>query len=98
MIAQVISVSVPSVTEKTKPRTLSLWGGSVAGKPVIAVANDLRTLLFIAAFVSIGLEFRAKVLKTAGWRPVGVFAAATVFNLVAGLALSSLLFANFKLT
>ena len=59
-----------------KAGTLSLWGGSVAGKPVIAVANDLRTLLFIAAFVSIGLEFRAKVLKTAGWRPVGVFAAA----------------------
>ena len=72
--------------------------GSELGKPVIAVANDLRTLFFIAAFVSIGLEFRAKVLKTAGWRPVGVFAAATVFNLVAGLALSSLLFANFKLT
>jgi uncharacterized integral membrane protein (TIGR00698 family) len=72
--------------------------GSELGKPVIAVANDLRTLFFIAAFVSIGLEFRAKVLKTAGWRPVGVFAAATLFNLVAGLALSSVLFANFKLT
>jgi len=72
--------------------------GSVVGKPVIAVANDLRTLLFIAAFVSIGLEFRARVLKTAGWRPVGVFAAATVFNLVAGLALSSVLFANFTLS
>jgi uncharacterized membrane protein YadS len=65
---------------------------------VIAVANDLRTLFLIAAFVSIGLEFRGKVLKTAGWRLVGVFAAATVFNLVAGLALSSMLFASFKLS
>ena len=65
---------------------------------MIAVANDLRTLFFIAAFVSIGLEFSARVLKSAGWRPVGVFAAATVFNLVVGLALSSVLFANFKLT
>jgi hypothetical protein len=33
--------------------------GPVAGKPVIALANDLQTLFFIAAFVSIRLEFRA---------------------------------------
>jgi uncharacterized membrane protein YadS len=63
---------------------------------VIVVANDLRTLFLIAAFVSIGLELRGKVLKTPGWRLVGVFAAATVFNLVAGLALCSMLFGNFK--
>ncbi|GEA86534.1 YeiH family protein [Cellulomonas cellasea] len=71
--------------------------GTDVGKPVIAVANDLRTLFFILAFVSIGLEFRAKALKDAGWRPVGVFAAATAFNLVAGLAFASVLFRGFEL-
>ncbi|MFS0700234.1 YeiH family protein [Cellulomonas sp. 179-A 4D5 NHS] len=71
--------------------------GADAGKPVIAVVNDLRTLFFILAFVSIGLEFRAKALKDAGWRPVGVFAAATAFNLVAGLAFASVLFRGFEL-
>ncbi|MGW6132421.1 YeiH family protein [Cellulomonas sp. NPDC055163] len=71
--------------------------GADAGKPVLAVANDLRTLFFILAFVSIGLEFRAKALKDAGWRPVGVFAAATAFNLVAGLAFASVLFRGFEL-
>jgi hypothetical protein len=70
----------------------------VAGKPVIALAIDLRTLFFIAAFVSIRLEFRAKVLKTSGRQPGGVFAAVTVFNLVAGLAISSVPLANFKLS
>jgi uncharacterized integral membrane protein (TIGR00698 family) len=70
--------------------------GSDVGKPVIAVATDLRTLFFILAFVSIGLELRVRALRTAGWRPVAVFASATVFNLVVGLGLASLLFRNFE--
>lgn len=71
--------------------------GSDLGKPVITVANDLRTLFFILAFVSIGLELRVKALRAAGWRPVAVFGLATVFNLVVGLALASVLFAGFEL-
>ncbi|WP_082812704.1 YeiH family protein [Cellulomonas timonensis] len=71
--------------------------GSDVGKPVITVANDLRTLFFILAFVSIGLELRVKALRAAGWRPVAVFGLATVFNLVVGLALASVLFAGFEL-
>ncbi|MEV0268274.1 hypothetical protein AB0H43_05805 [Hamadaea sp. NPDC050747] len=50
------------------------------------------------AFVSIGIEFRIGALKEAGWRPVAVFASATVANLALGLALASLLFAGFTLT
>ena len=49
----------------------------------------------ILAFVSIGLEFRVAPLKEAGWRPVGVFASATVVNLAVGLGLVVLLFSGF---
>ena len=69
--------------------------GSAAAKPVIATVNDLRTLFLILAFVSIGLEFRVAPLREAGWRPVGVFASATVVNLVVGLLLATLLFRGF---
>jgi uncharacterized membrane protein YadS len=69
--------------------------GSAAAKPVIATVNDLRTLFLILAFVSIGLEFRVAPLREAGWRPVGVFAGATVVNLLVGLLLATLLFSGF---
>ncbi|MCO1580765.1 YeiH family protein [Crossiella sp. SN42] len=61
-------------------------------KAALGVANDLRTWFLILAFVSIGLEFRAGALRAAGWRPVGVFGAATVVNIVAALGLALLLF------
>ena len=69
--------------------------GAAAAKPVIATVNDLRTLFLILAFVSIGLEFRVAPLREAGWRPVGVFAGATVVNLLVGLLLATLLFSGF---
>ncbi|MBO3088003.1 hypothetical protein [Cellulomonas dongxiuzhuiae] len=39
----------------------------------------------------------ARSLRTAGWRPVLLFGAATVFNLVVGLLLASVLFRGFTL-
>jgi uncharacterized membrane protein YadS len=72
--------------------------GAAAAKPVIATVNDLRTLFLILAFVSIGLEFRVAPLREAGWRPVGVFAGATVVNLLVGLLLATLLFRGFPTT
>jgi uncharacterized integral membrane protein (TIGR00698 family) len=71
--------------------------GAVEAKDTIAVANDLRTWFLIFAFVSIGLEFRPSSLREAGWRPIGVFAAATVFNLALALGTASVLFANVSL-
>ncbi|GAA0394732.1 YeiH family protein [Micromonospora gifhornensis] len=68
------------------------------GKATIAIVNDLRTWFFILAFVSIGLEVRVAALRQAGWRPIAVFGAATVFNLVLALGLASLLFAGFSLS
>jgi uncharacterized integral membrane protein (TIGR00698 family) len=68
---------------------------SDVGKATVGVANDLRNWFLILAFVSIGLEFRVASLKEAGWRPVGVFAIATVVNLALALILAALLFSGF---
>ncbi len=61
------------------------------------VVKGLRDYFLILAFVSIGLEFKVTSLREAGWRPVGVFAVATVVNVVLALALASVLFASFTL-
>lgn len=58
----------------------------------MATAKTLQTVFFTLAFVSIGLEFRFGALRDAGWKPVLVFFAGTIVNLVAGLGLSVLLF------
>jgi Predicted membrane protein len=79
----------------------TVWLGTVpadVGKETIGVANDLRNWFLILAFVSIGLEFRVASLKEAGWRPIGVFAIATVVNLGLALILASLLFSGFTVT
>jgi hypothetical protein len=70
--------------------------GSADAKPYITIVNDLRTLFLILAFVSIGLKFRVAPLREAGWRPVGVFASATVVNLAVGLGLAVLLLSGFS--
>lgn len=71
---------------------LSTHGDAAIAKQSIAAANGLRSWFFIAAFLSIGLEFKVSSLKESGWRPIAVFAGATLFNLVFGLALSLVLF------
>ncbi|MER7206523.1 putative sulfate exporter family transporter [Streptosporangium sp. NPDC020072] len=75
------------------------WQGTVAvtqAKAVIGEVNDLRVWFLILAFVSIGLEFRVASLREAGWRPVGVFAAATLVNVVVALGLALALFGGFS--
>ncbi|MDX6743871.1 YeiH family protein [Actinocorallia sp. A-T 12471] len=71
---------------------------SADGKATIGVVNDLRVWFLILAFVSIGLEFRVSALKEAGWRPVIVFASATVVNILLALGLALLLFNNFTVS
>jgi uncharacterized integral membrane protein (TIGR00698 family) len=70
------------------------WGGD---KSAIATVNDLRTWFLIFAFVSIGLEFSLKGLREAGWRPIALFASATVVNIVVALGLAAVLFGSFTL-
>ena len=65
-------------------------------KAAISTVNDLRTWFLIFAFVAIGLEFSLKGLKEAGWRPVAVFASATVVNIVVALGLAAVLFSGFS--
>jgi uncharacterized integral membrane protein (TIGR00698 family) len=71
------------------------WAPS--GKAEIATVNDLRTWFLIFAFVSIGLEFSLRGLREAGWRPIAVFASATVVNIVVAFGLATVLFGNFQL-
>ena len=64
----------------------------------VAVAGtDLRIWFFTLAFVCIGLAFRVTSVREAGMRPVIVFAAATILNLVLALVLASFFFADFTL-
>ncbi len=74
------------------------WLGTVPaaqGTATIAIINTLRTWFLILAFVSIGLELRVQSVREAGWRPIGVFATATVANLGLALLLSTILFGSF---
>ena len=72
-------------------------GRQEARRPPSATVNDLRTWFLIFAFVSIGLEFSLKGLREAGWRPIAVFASATVVNIVVALGLATVLFGNFQI-
>jgi uncharacterized integral membrane protein (TIGR00698 family) len=67
-------------------------------KAAITTVNDLRTWFLIFAFVAIGLEFSLKGLKEAGWRPVVLFASATVVNIVVALGLAVVLFGSFQVS
>ncbi|BBW99219.1 hypothetical protein BST36_14795 [Mycolicibacterium moriokaense] len=71
------------------------WGGD---KSAITTVNDLRTWFLIFAFVAIGLEFSLKGLKEAGWRPIALFASATVVNIVVALGLAAVLFGGFQVS
>lgn len=68
------------------------------GKTTIAVVNALRTWFLILAFVSIGLELRVVSVREAGWKPIGVFATATLVNLALALVLATILFSGFAVS
>jgi uncharacterized integral membrane protein (TIGR00698 family) len=76
--------------------TLYVQAVGKASAANIATVNDLRTWFLIFAFVSIGLEFSLKGLREAGWRPIALFASATVVNIVVALGLATLLFGGFQ--
>lgn len=72
-------------------------GDPEATKAAVGTANALRGWFLTAAFVSIGLEFSVSSLREAGWKPILVFLAATVVNLLAGLGLAVLLWNGFSM-
>jgi uncharacterized membrane protein YadS len=59
------------------------------GKEVI---NALRNWAFTLAFVSMGLEFAFGEIKRMGWKPVGVFLIATLFNTLLALGAAWIIF------
>lgn len=66
-------------------------------KDSISAINTMRSYFLIAAFVSIGLEFRITKLMAEGWRPILAFGTAAAFNLFVALLIASVLFAGFEL-
>ena len=78
--------------------TLYLQWAGADGKPTVATIDALRTWFLTFAFVAIGLEFTLKGLREAGWRPIAVFASATVVNIVVALGLALVLFGSFQIS
>ncbi len=71
--------------------TAALSQGWVA-RAAIRDIQHLREWFFMAAFLSIGFGLSFRGLCEAGWRPIGVYALATVFNTLVALAVASLIF------
>ncbi|MHB1130878.1 MAG: YeiH family protein [Chloroflexota bacterium] len=59
--------------------------------------TTLRNVFLTMAFVSIGLEFAFGEIRKLGAKPLGVYALATVFNTVLGLAVAYVIFGVLKL-
>jgi uncharacterized membrane protein YadS len=71
--------------------TLGLANGWVV-KASVRELQRLREWFFIAAFLSIGYGLSFRGLRDAGWRPIAVYALATVFNTALALAVGWAIF------
>src|SRR5574341_285434 len=71
--------------------TLATSAGWV-GKTGLRDLRHLREWFFMAAFLSIGYGLSLRGLREAGWRPIAVYALATVFNTVVALGVASVIF------
>jgi uncharacterized integral membrane protein (TIGR00698 family) len=61
-------------------------------KAQVADINALRQWALTLAFISIGWEISFGEIRAAGWRPIGVYLGATIFNTVLALGVSWVLF------
>ncbi len=71
--------------------TVALSNGWIASS-VKRDLGHLREWFFMAAFLSIGFGLSFRGLREAGWRPIGVYALATVFNTAVALGVAKLIF------
>jgi uncharacterized integral membrane protein (TIGR00698 family) len=69
-----------------------LLGTDAQVKAITTDLTSLRTWFFTLAFVSIGLSFQFAGFREAGWRPVAVYALATVFNTLIALLIAYIIF------
>ncbi|MCE7947441.1 MAG: putative sulfate exporter family transporter [Chloroflexi bacterium CFX4] len=61
-------------------------------KDAAKVVDTASKWLFTLSFVCIGLDFSLKDLREAGWRPIAVYMAATVFNTIIALGIAYVIF------
>jgi uncharacterized membrane protein YadS len=71
--------------------TVALSNGWI-GSGVPRDLRHLREWFFMAAFLSIGFGLSFRGLREAGWRPIAVYALATVFNTVVALGVARVIF------
>jgi uncharacterized integral membrane protein (TIGR00698 family) len=72
---------------------VSILASLNAFTPALATEIDTANKWFFGlAFVCIGLDFTLAELRKAGWKPIGVYLSATVFNTVLALIVATLLF------
>jgi uncharacterized membrane protein YadS len=61
----------------------------------VGTLKALSQWAFALAFVCIGIELSASELRKMGWRPLAVYAVATVFNTLLALGIAQLIFGYF---
>ncbi|MBZ0277863.1 MAG: YeiH family protein [Anaerolineae bacterium] len=59
---------------------------------LVAELNTANKWFFALAFICIGLDFTLAEIRQAGWKPIGVYLGATVFNTVLALVVAVLIF------
>lgn len=62
--------------------------------PLVRELNTATQWAFALAFVCIGLDFSLASLREVGWKPVGVYLGATVFNTLLALAAAWVIFGS----
>lgn len=89
--AGVIVVLIGGAITRALTVNVSTWS---KGTPLEVLGGVIEYPVYA---ILIGLEFKVGSLKQAGVKPIGVFAAATVFNIVLARALAFLLFRDVTL-
>ncbi len=59
---------------------------------VTANLNNVRTWLFVLAFLCIGCNTKLQDIRSMGWRPITAFTTVAVVNLIVGFIMANLLF------
>ncbi len=107
LAAYFITVIQKKADERPSPRIIwQRFPKFVIGFVLVSILASLRVFTpelaremnlasqwaFTLAFVSIGLDFSISALRDAGWRPMLVYLAATVFNTILALFVASVIF------
>ncbi len=73
----------------------TMWNvqyGAAFAPAVTANLNNVRTWLFVLAFLCIGCNTKLEDIRSMGWRPITAFTTVAVVNLIVGFIMANLLF------